>query len=69
MKIVNGVQIISLDVDAQVWNTILAGLNELPRKLSESVVQALTAQVVKQAQPGKPTAPVETNGPLEVAAA
>jgi hypothetical protein len=69
MKVVNGVQIISLDMDAQTWNVILAGLNELPRKISDAVVQNLQAQVVKQVSPpqGKPPAPIEANDTLPVA--
>lgn len=51
MKIVNGVQIISLEVDPQTWNVIMAGLNELPRRHSEPVIQNLTRQVTVQTQP------------------
>jgi hypothetical protein len=69
MKVVNGVQMISLDVDAQTWVLIQQGLSELPYKLSASVLGALGQQVLAQTQApaGKPPAPIEGNDSLPVA--
>lgn len=60
MKVINGVQFISLDVDANDWALIQGGLNELPRKLSEPVLQRLVKQVIaQQPQAAPPSAPLD----------
>lgn len=61
MKVVNGVQIVTLEITPQVWNTIQAGLNELPFKISAPVLQDLTTQVVRQTSP--PPAPESPPAP------
>lgn len=48
MKIVNGVTIVTLEVTPDQWNVAQQGLNELPRKISEPLIQVLNAQVQRQ---------------------
>jgi hypothetical protein len=51
MKIVNGMQFIAIEISASDWQVIIAGLNELPRKISDPVLQRLVLQVTEQSQP------------------
>jgi hypothetical protein len=51
MKVINGIQFITLDVAASDWQVVVAGLNELPRKISDPVLQRLAAQVAEQSKP------------------
>jgi hypothetical protein len=53
MKIVNGMQFIAIEISASDWQVIIAGLNELPRKISDPVLQRLVLQVTEQSQPQK----------------
>lgn len=65
MKIINGVEIVTLEVDGPTWSIIQTGLNELPRKISEPVLQALTRQVLMQSQPaGDPPQEPPTSMPV-----
>lgn len=58
MKVVNGVEVITLEVDVQAWNVIQAGLQELPMKLAAPILQKLSMQIMQQAAPVKaPEAP------------
>ncbi len=70
MKIVNGVQVVDLEISAQQWQVIQAALQELPFKVAQPVLADLQTQVIKQSQPpkGNPPAPVEGNTALPVAA-
>jgi hypothetical protein len=51
---------IGLTVDAQTFNTIIAGLDELPHRISRPVIDEL----VKQAQPQINKQSEHPNGPL-----
>lgn len=76
MKIVNGVQVVTLEVNAGVWGVMQKGLALLPYGEVAAVLGDLFRQVSQQSQPpappqGNPPAPVEAkkNIPLDVAAA
>lgn len=66
MKIVNGVQIVSIEINPQHWSVIQAGLHELPFKIAQPILADLQRQVVEQSR-GNPPAPIEPNDTLEVA--
>lgn len=65
MKIINGVEMVTLQIDGPTWSVIQNGLNELPRKVSEPVMQALTRQVIAQSQPIEPPKAETTEGKTE----
>lgn len=62
MKIVNGVQIVSIEINPQHWNVIQAGLQELPFKISQPVLAELQQQVLRQSQPAPSAAPARVVG-------
>jgi hypothetical protein len=63
MKMINGIEIVTLDIDGPTWGIIQSGLNELPRKISEPVMQALTRQVLAQSQPISDPPPAAPDAP------
>lgn len=69
MKVVNGVQVVSLEVNPTSWNAIQKGLALLPYGEVAGLLNDLAQQVVQQSQPpvGKPPAPIEPNDTLKVA--
>lgn len=56
---------VTLTVNAQQWQTIQGALNELPRKISQPVIEQLQAQVQKQLEADKIAAAIEIPGELQ----
>jgi hypothetical protein len=56
MKVVNGVQVISIEISAQQWQVVQAALQELPFKIAQPVLADLQRQVIEQSKVQEPAA-------------
>lgn len=55
MKVINGIQIVTLEINPQQWAVIQTGLQELAFKIAQPVLADLFRQVAEQSQPPKTT--------------